>query len=132
MQAALDPALAQETLALTLGNELSATEAARNVAAIANNEHADLAWDFARAHPEALLQRTTFFGRNTYLPAIARASTEAARATELEELVRAKLPPDSLTEAAKGADFIRLYAAVKKRELPAIDAWVKARVKLPE
>ncbi|MBI2813606.1 MAG: M1 family metallopeptidase [Opitutae bacterium] len=132
MQAALDPALARETLALTLGDELSATEAARNVAAIANSEHADLAWDFARANTEALLKRTTFFGRNVYLPAIARASTEAARATELEELVRAKLPPDSLAEAAKGADFIRLYAAVKKRELPAIDAWVKERVKLPE
>ena len=132
MQAALDPALAKETLALTFGDELSTTEAARNVAAIANNEHADLAWDFARHHTDALLKRTTFFGRNVYLPGIARASTDVTRATELEELVRAKLPPDAFAEAAKASDFIRLYAAVKKRELPAIDAWVKERVKLPE
>jgi hypothetical protein len=132
MQAALDPALAAATLALTLGDELSATEAARNVAAVAANEHADLAWEFARAHTDELLKRTTFFGRNAYLPGIARASTEAARADELEALVRAKLPPDALAEAAKGADLIRLYAAVKQRELPAIDAWVKQRVQLPE
>jgi hypothetical protein len=79
-----------------------------------------------------LLKRTTFFGRNTYLPGIAQASTDTARATELEELVRAKLPPDAFAEAAKGSDLIRLRALMKKRELPAIDAWVRQRVKLPE
>lgn len=79
-----------------------------------------------------MLQHTTFFGRNVYLPAIARASTDARRAAELEELVRQKLPADALAEAAKGADIIRLYAAVKQRELPAIDAWIKGRFKLPE
>ena len=132
MQAALDPALATKTLALTLGDELSTTEAARNVAAIANNEHADLAWEFARTHTDELLKRTTFFGRNVFLPAIARASTDAARATELEDYVRQKLPADAFAEAAKGADLIRLRAVLKKRELPAIDTWVKERVKLPE
>ena len=132
MQAALDPALAGATLELTLGTEMSTTESARNVAAVSANEHADLSWDFTRAHTEELLKRTTFFGRNVYLPGIARASTDARRASELEELVRQKLPADALAEAAKGADVIRLYAAVKKRELPAIDAWVKERVKLPE
>lgn len=132
MQSALDPALAAETLALTLGDELSATEAARNVAIVSANEHADQAWAFAREHTDELLKRTTFFGRNVYLPGIARAATDAARAAELEELVRQKLPADSLAEAAKGADVIRLYATIKQRELPAIDAWVKQRVKLPE
>lgn len=132
MQAALDPALAAETLALTLGNELSTSEAARNVALVAANEHPDLAWEFAKANTDALLQRTTFFGRNVYLPGIAQASTDDARAAELEELVRAKLPADAFAEAAKGADLIRLRALMKKRELPAIDAWIRERVKLPE
>ena len=132
MQAALDPQLAAATLALTLGNEMSATEAARNVAAVAGKEHADLAWEFAKANTAALLQRTTFFGRNVYLPGIAQVSTDAARADDLEKVVREKLPADALAEAAKGADVIRLYSSVKKRELPAIDAWIKQRVKLPE
>ncbi len=132
MQAVLDPALAAETLALTLGDELSTSEAARNVAVVAAGEHPDLAWEFAKANTDALLKRTTFFGRNVYLPGIAQASTNAARATELEELVRAKLPADAFAEAAKGADLIRLRALMKQRELPAIDAWIKERVKLPE
>ncbi len=132
MQAALDPALAAETLALTLGGEMPTSEAARNVAAVALNEHPDLAWEFAQAHTDELLKRTTFFGRNVYLPRIANVSTDASRADELMALVREKLPADALAEAAKGADVIRLYAAVKKRELPAINAWVKTRVMLPE
>jgi aminopeptidase N len=132
MQAALDSALAAKTLALTLGDEMSATEASRNVAAVAFNEHADLAWDFTKVHTDELFKRTTFFGRNTFLPSIAGASSEAARAAELEDLVRQKLPVDALAEAAKGADLIRLRAGLKKRELPAIDAWIKERVKLPE
>ncbi len=132
MQAALDPKLAAATLAMTLGDELSTTEAARNVAAVAGRGHADLAWEFAKANTQALLERTTFFGRNAYLPGIARASTDAARADDLEKVVREKLPADAFAEAAKGADLIRLNASVKKRELPAMDAWIKQRVKLPE
>lgn len=85
-----------------------------------------------KENTEALLKKTTFFGRNNYLPGIARASTDAARADELLALVREKLPVDALTEAEKGADLIRLNALVKKRELPAMDAWIKQRVKLPE
>ena len=132
MQAAADPVLVQETSALSLAHELSATETARNLALIAANEHPELAWDFARTHANVLLQQTTFFGRDDYLPNIARYFTDAARADELEAYVHEHLPADSFPEAAKAADVIRLYAAVKKRELPAIDSWVKQRVKLPE
>ena len=132
MQAAIDPALAQEMIALTLGSEFSASETARNLTAVAANEHPELAWDFARAHADALLKQTTYFGRNSYLPGIAQYLTDAARADELENFVRANLSADFLPEMAKGADVIRLYAAVKSRELPAIDAWIKERVKLPE
>jgi aminopeptidase N len=132
MQAAIDPVLAQEMIALSLSNELSATETARNLAAVAANEHPDLAWDFARQHADALLAQTTYFGRNEYLPNIAQYFTDGARADELEAFVREHQSADFLPEMAKGADVIRLYAAVKQRELPAIDAWVKERVKLPE
>ena len=132
MQAAIDPALAQEMIALSLGTELSATETARNLAAVAANEHADLAWDFARQHADVLLKQTTYFGRNEYLPNIAQNFTDDARAAELEAYVQEHLSADFLPEMAKAADVIRLYAGVKKRELPAIDAWVKERVKLPE
>jgi len=132
MQAVLDPALAQEMIELTLGHELSATETARNLDYISRNEHPDLAWDFARTHADALLQQTTYFGRNAYLGNIAKNLTDPARAGELEAFVREHLSADFLPETAKAADIIRLYGGVKQRELPAIDAWVKERVKLPE
>jgi aminopeptidase N len=132
MQAAVDPALAQETLKLSLSGELSTNEATRNVERIARAEHAALAWDYAQANMDALLKQVTFFGRNAYVPNIMKAFTDAPRADELEAYVRKNLPEDAMAEAAKVSDRIRHLAAVKQRELPAIDAWVKTRVKSPE
>ena len=130
MQAALDPALARETLALSLGSELSVNESTRNVARVAaDGEHPALAWEFALQHLDALLAQVAFFGRNQYLPGIARSFTDAARADELEAKVRAHFPPDAFAETAKISDLIRHRDAVKRRELPAINAWVKERVK---
>jgi aminopeptidase N len=133
MQSALDPALARETLALTLADEMSVAESTRNVANVAlNGEQEALAWDFTLQHTDQLLAQMTFFGRNEYLPRIAGAFTEAARADELEAAVKKALPPEALAEALKTSDLIRHLAAVKQRELPVIDAWVKERVKTPE
>jgi aminopeptidase N len=132
MQAALDPALARETLALSLGDEMSVTESTRNVAAVAANDHPGLAWDFARAHLTELMRQVTFFGRNAYVPGIMRSFNDSACADELEDYVRHNLPPGAFAEAARMADRIRQQAAVKQRELPGIDRWVREHVKLPE
>jgi aminopeptidase N len=132
MQAARDPALARETLALSLSGEMSTSESTRNVSAVAANEHPVLAWDYAQANIEALLKQVTFFGRNRYVADIMAPFTDAARADELEAYVKKNLPPDAMAETLKTSDRIRHYAAVKQRELPAIDAWVKERVKNPE
>ena len=43
-------------------------------------------------------------------------------------MVRAHLNADALPEAERSADLIRHNAAVKQRELPKIDAWVKTRL----
>jgi aminopeptidase N len=132
MQSALDPALARETLELSLGDEMSVTEAVGNPSRVAyNSEQTALAWDFVRAHLPALMTKVAYFGRNTYVPRIAVAFTDAPRADELMELVRANLPPGALAEADKGADLIRHNSAVKARELAHIDTWVKARITLP-
>ena len=134
MQSAVDPVLAEETLALSLGNEMPTSEAGRNVSRVAfSSEQTALAWDFARAHLTELLAKFPFFGRNQYLPRIANAFTDAPRADELLAVVRSRLPADALTEAERTADLIRHNAAVKQRELPKIDAWVKTHLKvLPE
>ena len=132
MQSALDPALARETLELSLGDEMSTTEAVGNPSRVAlQSEQTALAWNFTRENLPALMAKVTFFGRNTYLPRIATAFTDAPRAEELMDLVRAKLPPGALAEADKGADLIRHNAAVKARELAHIDTWIKTRISLP-
>ena len=129
MQSALDPVLAAETLNLSLGDEMPSSESGRNVARVAfSSEQTALAWEFACAHLPALLAKYPFFGRNEYLPRIANAFTDAARADELLAVVRAHLNADALPEAERSADLIRHNAAVKQRELPKIDAWVKTRL----
>jgi aminopeptidase N len=133
MQVVQDPALVRETLALSLGHEMSVSESTRNPARVATEgDHPDLAWDFARQHLDDLMQQTTFFGRNVYLPRLMNGFSDAVRADELEDFVRKNLPAGAFAEAAKTADLIRHLAAVKKRELPGIDAWVKARVQPKE
>ena len=132
MQSSLDPALARETLELSLGDEMSTTEAVGNVGRVAlYSEQTALAWDFTRDHLPALLEKVTFFGRNQYLPRIMTAFTDAPRADELLACVRANLPPHALPEAEKAADLIRHNAALKQRELAHIDAWVKTRITPP-
>jgi aminopeptidase N len=129
MQSAVDPALAKATLELSLGDEMPASEAGRNAARVAaSSEQTALAWDFACTHLTVLLAKFPFFGRNQYLPRVANSFTDAARADELLALVRAHLPAGALPEAEKAADLIRHNAAVKQRELPKIDAWVKTRL----
>ena len=133
MQVAQDPALVQETLALSLGHEMSASESTRNLALVATEgEHPEIAWDFARQHLPELMQSVTFFGRNVYLPRIVAGFSDAARGDELEQVVRENLPAGAQAEAARTADLVRHLAAVKKRELPGIDAWVKTRVQSKE
>src|SRR5213078_4165941 len=116
MQAAVDPALARDTLALSLGKEMSVTESTKNVARVAAADHVALAWDFARANMDALLQQVTFFGRNEYVPAIMKPFSDAARADELDEYVRNNFPPGAAAEAARMSDRIRHFAIVKQRE----------------
>ena len=126
MQAALDPALARDTLALNLGTELSSRFFVWNVRAVAGNEHAELAWNFAREHLAVLLKQLTPVQTNGYLAALMGAFTDADRADEFEDFVRKNLSAEAIPETTKAADAIRHVSAVKKRELPAIDAWISA------
>ena len=70
----------------------------------------------------------------TYDPAVIGPAIDALRSNTTifpapEKVRKARVVR---TEAEKAADLIRHNAAVKQRELPKIDAWVKERVKLPE
>ncbi len=73
-----------------------------------------------------LLAKLAFFNRNSYVPNLMEAFSEAARADELESYAQTNLPKDAQAEVVKGAELIRFKASLKARELPKIDQWVKA------
>jgi aminopeptidase N len=123
-----DPELAAKALALALTNELIAPDAARIVARVSfDGEHPDLAWNFARVHLEALLEKLPANGVNDYVPGIFRGFTDAARADELEAFAKANLPPAVGHSVARAADEIRFQAEFKQRALPEFDAWWKEK-----
>jgi ERAP1-like C-terminal domain len=124
--AALSPALARQTLDLSLTDELPPQHAARLVPRVAGGgEHMDLAWNFAREHFEALRAKLSFFQARDYVPDIFDHFSDAARADELEEWTRRNLPPDAATLTARTAEAIRFKAALKERLLPQIGAWCR-------
>jgi aminopeptidase N len=130
LASARDPKLAAQTLALSLTDELIATDAARLVSRVAHEgEQPELAWAFAREHLDALLAKLASLEANSYVPGIFEGFDEAARADELEAFAQKNLPPVAGEAVAKAADNIRFQAEFKERVRPQIDAWWRARVR---
>jgi aminopeptidase N len=128
MASSLDPALAEQTLAISLTDETIPQEAIWLVPEVASyGEQPELAWKFAQEHLSQLLGRAEEFERNRYVPAILSGFSDAERADELEKYVREKVSPAGATKAKETAEAIRLNAAIKRRELPEIDRWVAAQ-----
>ena len=127
---ARNPALATQTLSLSLTDELIAPDAARLVQRVAHDgEQPELAWAFAHEHLDALLAKLPDFAANYYVPRIFEGFDDAARADELEIFAKKNLPPVVETAVARSADNIRFQAELKARALPQIDAWWQARVR---
>jgi aminopeptidase N len=127
MAAALDPALAALTLPISLTDETVPQEAIWLVPGVAYaGEQPELAWQFAQEHMTQLLGRMEEFTRNLYVPSILGAFSDAARADELEKYVAEKVSAKGATKAKETAESMRLRAALKQREIPAVDQWVAA------
>jgi len=125
IQHALDPDLARNTLQLTLGEQLGVAERNWNIMTVAaRGEHLDLAWRFALEHADELLTPLASYGRNSYLGYIVRDAHDPAYAAELEAATRQHLGEEALPEARKTSSLIRLRAAVRARELPALRTWL--------
>ncbi|MDB6173091.1 MAG: aminopeptidase [Chthoniobacteraceae bacterium] len=117
------PADAAKTLALTLTDELIPADAAHLVQSVAGYQTA-VAWDFAKEHLDVLLSKVASFGTNSYVPGIFNAFNETARADELKEFARNRLPSGSAYAVAKTVDEICFKADLKRVLLPAINQWL--------
>jgi aminopeptidase N len=85
----------------------------------------DLAWQFVRANLPAILAKGSPRGRAYVLPEAAAPAADAVRADELIALTRANLEPGAYYQAEKTADWIRLKAQVKAREMRRAVRWAR-------
>jgi len=125
---ALNPELADQTLQISLTDELPPVYAARIVPQVAQaGPDPQRAWTFAREHMPTLMEKVPFSHRNSYVPSIFNAFSDATWADELENYAKASLPAEALKKAEEIADAIRFRYAFRQREMEKIDAWLRSR-----
>ena len=100
-----------------MSDELPPQEATDLVVQVAENEHAELAWKFARQHIHELLPRVDEFDRNGYVPSILGCFSDASRAEELLPSIAGaeRIRGDARKRAMEAAEGIRFKAASKQR-----------------
>lgn len=126
MQAALDPELIKATLALTLGDEMPASESNLNVMRIASAcENSALVMDYAIVNFDTLIARVGSYETADYLPGIMRSFNSEESADLLMDFTAQRMPPEALPVAARTAEGIRDRAKFKREALPVIDAWIR-------
>jgi aminopeptidase N len=129
---ARDPALAKKTLALTLTDELPVTITGRVISAVASaGEHRDLAWNFVKENFGTLAARQGPSFQDNFPAGLLSVFTDAAHAKELEDFAPAHKTSGGRTVAARAQERIMTDADFSAQQLPAVDAWVKARMARP-
>ncbi len=119
-----NPELVQRLMELMLGDELPPGEAVYNLTNLRGGRaQAEQGWRFMLAHLAEVLAKASPRGRPYVLPGAASESSDPARADELVALTKKHLEPAALYQAEKTADWIRLKAAVKGRELNRALEW---------
>jgi aminopeptidase N len=123
---ALDPALARETLAIALTDELPNGLAHNLIFSVASQgEHADLAVEFVKRHFEALADKFGSSFRATSMSNLMANFSDPARAEELKQFAPAYETWSGRTEAERTRQRILADAEFVARQIPAIDEWVR-------
>lgn len=119
---------AAETLELALGNELPAADVKGLIETIADQgEETERAWIFIQEHRATFDKKLDSLGQIRFVPAVARAFSDAAHADELEVYARNTLPPDGQSSVNKVVEIIRFKADFKARLLPEVAEWLAAQ-----
>ncbi|HXO72155.1 MAG TPA: ERAP1-like C-terminal domain-containing protein, partial [Bradyrhizobium sp.] len=125
---ARDPALARETLALTLTDELLSTIVGGVINAVASSgEQPDLAWDFVQKNFDALAAKQGPQFRDAFIPNFMTNFSDDAHAAELARFAPAQATSGGRVMTARALETIAISADLKSRALPAVDAWIRAR-----
>jgi aminopeptidase N len=128
MARALDPDFAEETLAITLTDEVPDTVAGDILFTLASaGEQPERAWEFALRHLDRLAGRLGPSFRQQSLAYLAMSFSEPARADEVTSLASLQETAGGRIAAARAAEAILIDADIRANILPAVDAWVSAR-----
>ena len=132
LAATRDEKLCDRALAIALGDELPARQAAGMAGRVAStSEQPEKAWDFVKAHLPALLARVSDFEANRFVPRIFTNFSDASRATELETFAETNLPPRASRAVALAVDEIRFKSDFRTRALREIAAWIAVDADAP-
>jgi aminopeptidase N len=124
---ARDPALAQDTLALTLTGEVPSTIVNGLLNTVARSGgHRDLAWDFVQKNLAALTARQGPDFPHEFVPNFMTNFSDEAHADALRQFAPAQETLGGRVMTSRALEAIALSADLKARALPAIDAWIKA------
>jgi aminopeptidase N len=125
---ARDPALARDTLELTLTDELPSNLVGSVINTVASaGEQPDVAWAFVRRNFQALANKQGPSFRNYFVANFMTNFNDAAHAAELADFAPAHATSGGKMVAARAHEGIMIGADVKARVLPVIDDWIKQR-----
>ena len=123
--AARDPALAQRTLQLVLGEDIPRQIRTQVLSAVAGG-HTQLAWDFLVANRAAIEALLDPLQRLEYPPGLASGSADPAMIPALEAYAR-DFPDGAGPTVAAAIAAIRIRAETVSQRMPAVEAWIAAR-----
>lgn len=130
--AARDPALAGETLAMTLTDELPTTLIGRVISTVASQgEQRDLAWNFVKTNFGTLAAKQGPSFQDNFPAGLLSSFTDSAHAQELAEFAPAHKTSGGRTVASRAYERIMTDADFSAQQLPAVDAWVRGRMARP-
>ena len=127
LAAALDPALARETLAIALTEELPSDVGRRLIGWVAEAEHPDLAVEFVKNNFETLATKHGSSFRNTFVSNLMANFSDPARAEELKGFAPAYETSGGRMVAERTRERILADAEFVAEQMPAIDEWVRRR-----
>jgi aminopeptidase N len=125
---ARDPALANQTLAIALTDELPTTLVGRLISEVASGgEHRDLAWNFVKANFAALAAKQGPSFNDNFPANLMTNFTDAAHAEELANFAPVHATSGGRIVAARAYERIMTAADFSAQQLPAVNEWVKRR-----
>jgi aminopeptidase N len=125
LAAARDPALAQETLALALTDEIPTSTVGSLIFGVASaGEHPDLAWAFVQQNFAALSSKQGPYFRDNFAANLMTNFSDRAHAAELASFAPAQVTSGGRMMSARTQETILTDADFIAQILPRVDDWV--------